>query len=129
MNWFAYEYEDRIRDLLLKVFRRLESRVNEEQLPPLPSEGEVRKAKVDSFPVEPPHGEKSVETHRNLYWISGKLIQGGNLMKYLRRSMRGKGINSFLSFPRNYTLGDIREAGERSEAEPGSEGSASPGSP
>ncbi|BCU67963.1 hypothetical protein HS7_14000 [Sulfolobales archaeon HS-7] len=93
MNWFVYEYDDRIRDLLLKVFRRLESRVNEERLPPFLSEGEVRKAKVDGFTVEPPHGEKSVEKHRNLYWISGKLIQGGNLMKYLRHSMRGKGRN------------------------------------
>ncbi|BCU67847.1 hypothetical protein HS7_12840 [Sulfolobales archaeon HS-7] len=52
-----------------------------------------RQRLMDSFPVELPHGEKIVETHRNLYWISGKLIQGGNLMKYLRRSMRGKGIN------------------------------------
>ncbi|BCU67949.1 hypothetical protein HS7_13860 [Sulfolobales archaeon HS-7] len=34
LHWFVYEYDDRIRDLLLKVFRRLESRVKEERLPP-----------------------------------------------------------------------------------------------
>ena len=109
LHWFVHKFSDRIRDLLLKVFRRFESLVEEEQLPThhlLAEEKFGRDIRLlDSFPVELPNGKKSIETHIEKLLLDLREIDSKRKPHEVLASLdEGKREELFSHFPRDYTV-------------------------
>ncbi|BAK54386.1 putative transposase for insertion sequence element [Sulfurisphaera tokodaii str. 7] len=109
LHWFVHKFGDRIKDLLLKVFRRFESLVEEEQLPThhlLAEEKFGRDIRLlDSFPVELPNGKKSIETHIEKLLLDLREIDSKRKPHEVLASVdEGKREELFSHFPRDYTV-------------------------
>ncbi|BAB65118.1 putative transposase for insertion sequence element [Sulfurisphaera tokodaii str. 7] len=106
LHWFVHKFSDRIKDLLLKVFK-LESLVEEEQLPTHHLLAEFGRdiRLLDSFPVELPNGKKSIETHIEKLLLDLREIDSKRKPHEVLASLdEGKREELFSHFPRDYTV-------------------------